>query len=167
MKNEDKATERTCIVTRAALPAEAMIRFVVSPDGEVVPDLRRRLPGRGVWVTATAAMVATAERKHLFARGFGEAVRVEPGLAERVGDRLRELGRVDLAVAVRVQRVPAGVRIAAAGARDLRRVLRPRDLAIAVRIDGRRDRAAVHVEEFCRRHAGLRRIRGLGGRDGG
>lgn len=90
MKNEDKATERTCIVTRAALPAEAMIRFVVSPDGEVVPDLRRRLPGRGVWVTATAAMVATAERKHLFARGFGEAVRVEPGLAERVGDLLRQ-----------------------------------------------------------------------------
>ena len=34
MKNEDKATERTCIVTRAALPAEAMIRFVVSPDGD-------------------------------------------------------------------------------------------------------------------------------------
>jgi len=90
MKSEDRATERTCIVTRAALPAEALIRFVVAPDGEVVPDLRRRLPGRGVWVTATADHIALAERKHLFARGFGEAVRVEPGLAGRVGDLLRQ-----------------------------------------------------------------------------
>ena len=45
--------ERTCIVTRrAAAPAE-LIRFVVAPDGEVVADLKGRLPGRGAWVTAT------------------------------------------------------------------------------------------------------------------
>jgi predicted RNA-binding protein YlxR (DUF448 family) len=45
-------TERTCIVTRAAAPVDALIRFVVAPDGQVVPDFRRRLPGRGLWVTA-------------------------------------------------------------------------------------------------------------------
>lgn len=90
MAKKDEATERTCIVTREALPVEAMIRFVVSPDGEVVPDLRRRLPGRGVWVTASAEKVALAERKQLFARGFGEAVKVPPGLSDRVGDLLRQ-----------------------------------------------------------------------------
>jgi predicted RNA-binding protein YlxR (DUF448 family) len=90
MARESEATARTCIVTRQALPVDALIRFVVSPEGEVVPDLRRRLPGRGVWVTATAEKVALAERKHLFARGFGEPVKVEPGLAGRVGDLLRQ-----------------------------------------------------------------------------
>jgi predicted RNA-binding protein YlxR (DUF448 family) len=73
-----------CIVTRAVRDAGDLIRFVVAPDGEVVPDLRRRLPGRGVHVTATAETVETAERKHLFAKAFGGAVRVPPGLAGRV-----------------------------------------------------------------------------------
>jgi len=90
MTRKDEATERTCIVTREAVAPDALIRFVLSPDGEVVPDLRRRLPGRGVWVTASADKVAIAERKHLFARGFGEAVKVAPGLADRVGDLLRQ-----------------------------------------------------------------------------
>jgi predicted RNA-binding protein YlxR (DUF448 family) len=90
MTRKDEATERTCIVTREALPADALVRFVLSPEGEVVPDLRRRLPGRGVWVTASADKVAVAERKHLFARGFGEPARVAPGLADRVGELLRQ-----------------------------------------------------------------------------
>jgi len=53
--------ERICIVTRAVAPVDALIRFVVAPDGAVVPDLRRRLPGRGIWVTAKADHVETAE----------------------------------------------------------------------------------------------------------
>jgi predicted RNA-binding protein YlxR (DUF448 family) len=76
--------ERTCIVTRQAMATDHLVRFVLAPDGTVVPDLRRRLPGRGVWVSAEHALVATAERKHLFARAFEGAARVEPGLADRV-----------------------------------------------------------------------------------
>lgn len=90
MPPRNEPQTRTCLVTRAALPAERLIRFVAAPDGAVVPDLRRRLPGRGVWVTADAGHVRTAERKRLFSRGFGEEVRVEPGLAERVAGLLRE-----------------------------------------------------------------------------
>ena len=67
--------------------ATRSLRLVRAPDGTVVPDLRRRLPGRGAHVTATAAHVATAERKHLFAKAFGEPVSMPPGLAERT-DRL-------------------------------------------------------------------------------
>jgi predicted RNA-binding protein YlxR (DUF448 family) len=83
-RREHQTSERTCIVTRRALPPEALIRFVLAPDGTVVPDLRHRLPGRGAWVTAAAEAVRLAERKRAFVRAFGEPVRVEPGLAERV-----------------------------------------------------------------------------------
>src|SRR4051812_37705014 len=65
LPRKTEPTERTCIVTREQKPIAAMIRFVVAPDGEVVADLRRRLPGRGVWITAKSDLVAKAEKKHL------------------------------------------------------------------------------------------------------
>lgn len=81
-------SERTCIVHREALPADRLIRFVVAPDGAVVADLRRRLPGRGAWVSADADSVALAERRHLLARAFDGPATVAPGLAQRVDDML-------------------------------------------------------------------------------
>jgi predicted RNA-binding protein YlxR (DUF448 family) len=75
--------ERLCIATRTARPIGAMIRFVVGPDGAVVPDLKRRLPGRGVWVTATREALATATGRNAFARGFKRPVQVPADLAER------------------------------------------------------------------------------------
>ena len=45
---------RRCIVTRERLPKERMIRFVVGPDRQSVPDLAARLPGRGIWLSASA-----------------------------------------------------------------------------------------------------------------
>ncbi len=69
------ARERTCVVTRAVKPVDELIRFVVAPDGAVVPDLKRRLPGRGVWVTASRAAVDDAVRRNGFSRGFKRAVR--------------------------------------------------------------------------------------------
>lgn len=73
-----------CIVTRTTKPVGALIRFVVGPDGSLVPDLRARLPGRGAWVTASAADVAEAERRKLFQKHFEGAVAVAPGLAAQV-----------------------------------------------------------------------------------
>ncbi len=84
MPRRNELPVRTCIVTRAVKPAGELIRFVAAPDGTVVPDLRRRLPGRGVWVTATAAAVAEAERKRLFEKTFEGQATVPPGLAARV-----------------------------------------------------------------------------------
>ena len=86
MPRKNEPTERQCAVTREVRPVSSLMRFVLDPDGQVVPDLKRVLPGRGVWVTATAETVAAAEknRKKVFGRGFkGEAL-VEPGLPERV-----------------------------------------------------------------------------------
>jgi uncharacterized protein len=81
--------ERLCIVTREVRPVADMIRFVIGPDREVVPDLKRRLPGRGVWVTATRAAVAEAVNRRAFARGFTAEVRAAPNLTDLV-ERLLE-----------------------------------------------------------------------------
>ena len=53
-------TERFCAATGTVKPVAEMIRFVVSPDGAAVPDLKRRLPGRGIWITATRQALHTA-----------------------------------------------------------------------------------------------------------
>lgn len=65
-----RAPERFCIAARESAPAETMIRFVVAPDGNVVPDLSRKLPGRGAWVTATREMLEKAVKQKAFARAF-------------------------------------------------------------------------------------------------
>jgi uncharacterized protein len=74
--------ERQCAVTRERLPKEAMIRFVLSPDNVVTPDIAARLPGRGVWVAAERRHVDTAAAKGAFARGFKGAVTVPEGLSD-------------------------------------------------------------------------------------
>ena len=75
--------ERRCIVTRASGPKAGLIRFVAAPDGEIVPDLAGRLPGRGIWVSADAAVLRQAARKGHFARAAKRQVRVPPDLVER------------------------------------------------------------------------------------
>jgi predicted RNA-binding protein YlxR (DUF448 family) len=99
---------RTCIVTGEEGAPERMIRFVVGPDGEVVPDLARKLPGRGLWVRAEQAAVAEAVARKLFAKAARAAVTAPADLAERV-ERLL-LGRVleDLSRARRAGRAVAG-----------------------------------------------------------
>jgi uncharacterized protein len=95
----NQATERTCIVTREAKPIDALVRFVAGPDGTVVPDLKRRLPGRGVWVTADIGAVRTAVKKHLFTKAFEGPVTAEPELAERVDELLLAAAAGALALA--------------------------------------------------------------------
>ena len=84
--------ERTCIVTRAARPAAELIRFVLGPDGQVVADLKHKLPGRGVWVTARRDMVEEAVKRRLFARAFKAEVKVRRH--PRRGHRDRRCGRI-------------------------------------------------------------------------
>lgn len=74
--------ERQCAVTRERLPKEDMLRFVLSPDNVVTPDIAARLPGRGVWVTSERRHVDTAAAKGAFARGFKSAVTVPEGLSD-------------------------------------------------------------------------------------
>lgn len=97
-----------CAVTRQVQPIEELIRFVVGPDGEVVPDLKCKLPGRGLWVSASRDTLAEAIRRGVFGRGFKREVRVSPDLVA-LTDALLVRGAVEaLAMAGKAGEVVAG-----------------------------------------------------------
>ncbi|GAD54735.1 RNA-binding protein [Limimaricola cinnabarinus] len=75
--------ERKCIVTGDVQPKSGLIRFVIGPDGQVVPDILGKLPGRGIYVTAEKAVIETAKRGQ-FARAAKMPVTVPEGLAAEV-----------------------------------------------------------------------------------
>jgi len=97
--DEEAGPERTCVVTRARLSPDEMIRFVAGPAGDVVPDIRRRLPGRGVWVSADAATVRQAVKGGSFARGLKTAVKAPENLAGDVDALLERDALQSLAMA--------------------------------------------------------------------
>jgi predicted RNA-binding protein YlxR (DUF448 family) len=79
-----------CIVTREVRDDAELIRFVRSPDGMAVPDLARKLPGRGVWVSLDRKILAEAVRKRLFSRGFAAETTIPPDLPDMVSQLLRQ-----------------------------------------------------------------------------
>jgi predicted RNA-binding protein YlxR (DUF448 family) len=111
--------ERMCVVTREVRPVADLIRFVIGPDGEAVPDLKRRLPGRGVWVTATHDALAEAVKRKALARGFKRQVRLAADLVVQT-ERLLERAVLDaLAMAGKAGLVASGFgKTEAALARD-------------------------------------------------
>jgi predicted RNA-binding protein YlxR (DUF448 family) len=101
-------TERMCAVTRAVRPIDELIRFVVAPTGEVIADLKRKLPGRGLWVSASHKAVAEAVRRSHFGKGFKRDVRVAPTLPADT-ENLMVRGAVEaLAMAAKAGQVVAG-----------------------------------------------------------
>jgi predicted RNA-binding protein YlxR (DUF448 family) len=100
--------ERFCVATRTVQPVSDLIRFVVGPDGEAIPDIKSKLPGRGVWVTATREALEEAIKRKAFARGFKRDVRTPADLAART-ERLLEQAVIDaLAMAHKAGLVAAG-----------------------------------------------------------
>jgi uncharacterized protein len=88
-KDDRRATTRQCAVSRVVLPVDALLRFVAGPDGALVPDIRNRLPGRGVWITTSAKVLREAIKKKVFSRALKEAVTVPPDLEAMVAGLLR------------------------------------------------------------------------------
>jgi predicted RNA-binding protein YlxR (DUF448 family) len=100
--------ERTCALTREVRPISELVRFVVGPGGVAVPDVKRKLPGRGIWVTATRAAIADATKRNVFARGFRGEVHVPRDLAEQT-ERLLERAALDvLAIAGKAGAIVSG-----------------------------------------------------------
>src|ERR1700754_4226378 len=95
------ATVRMCAVSREVRPIDELIRFVVAPSGEVVADLKRKLPGRGLWITASRRAVEEAVRRHHFARGFKRDVRVAPTFAADTENLLARAAIEALAMAAK------------------------------------------------------------------
>ncbi len=98
MDNEDIDLERSCIVTREARDPAHLIRFVRGPDGTATPDLKRKLPGRGCWVSADSATMARATAK-AFSRAFRAETKVPDDLARMVEGLLRQDALQALALA--------------------------------------------------------------------
>nr|WP_075219284.1 RNA-binding protein [Acuticoccus yangtzensis] len=141
-----KSPQRTCLVTRRKGTPETMIRFVLSPDGVVVPDVRRKLPGRGVWVEASAERIAEAVKKRVFSRGFKAQVEAPDTLPEQVGHLLRRAALERLAFAHKAGLVTAGfekVRAEVAAGR-IRGLVFASDAAV----DGRRKVEALAKKAF-------------------
>lgn len=92
-------TQRRCALTRAHRAKSDLIRFVLGPDGTVVPDLKERLPGRGVWLTATYDTIAEAAKRRAFGRALKTDARAPDGLAEQVDGLLAESALGALALA--------------------------------------------------------------------
>jgi len=100
--------ERLCAATRTVRPVSDLIRFVVGPDGEAVPDLKNKLPGRGIWVTATRDALGEAIKRKVFARGFRRDVRLPPNFATHTELLLEKAVLDALAVAGKAGLVAAG-----------------------------------------------------------
>jgi uncharacterized protein len=99
MEEDEAMRQRRCIVTGEIMPDNRLVRFVLAPDGEVVPDVAAKLPGRGIWVSATRAAVSEAVEKKLFARAAKAPAHASAGLADRTEKALltRMLGDLGLA----------------------------------------------------------------------
>lgn len=117
METDAVMNDRMCIVTRERLQSEGLVRFVAGPDGMVVPDLKRNLPGRGCWVKASRGVVDLAVKRKLFGKGLKQEVRAPDDLGALV-DRLMAqsllgslgLGRKAGRVAMGAEKVEAAVR---------------------------------------------------------
>lgn len=81
---ERDTPERKCIVSGESQPKGGLVRFCLDPEGQVVPDLLNRLPGRGFYVAADRAAITKAASKGLFARAARQPVKVPEGLADLV-----------------------------------------------------------------------------------
>jgi hypothetical protein len=94
-----RSPERTCLVTRETKSPDTMVRFVLSPEGVVTPDVNGKLPGRGVWLTATIGTVREAVRRNVFSRGFKTQASTPEDLPEQVDAILTKfvLGQLGMA----------------------------------------------------------------------
>ena len=99
---------RTCVVTRAKFAPDELLRFVLSPEGIVTPDLRRKLPGRGVWVQTGRDAVVEAIRRKAFTRGFKAPASAPADLPELVEALLLKDALQSLAMANKAGQAFAG-----------------------------------------------------------
>lgn len=99
---------RQCAVTRAERPISDLIRFGVGPDMSIVPDIAGKLPGRGIWITATRDAVAEAAKRNVFQKSLKRPTKVAPDLADMVDRLLADAARQALSFATKAGLVVTG-----------------------------------------------------------
>ncbi|EJF91260.1 RNA-binding protein [Bartonella tamiae] len=100
--------DRTCIVTKKSGSPDELIRFVADPDGQIVPDIKANLPGRGAWVQASYKSVEDAIKRKAFSRSLKKEVIVSQDLAELVDSLLMKAALGHLAMARKAGAVITG-----------------------------------------------------------
>lgn len=90
MIKEDK--ERKDIVSGKVMESKDLLRFTVTPDNQVIPDFRKRLPGKGIYVACSLSALKVAAAKNLFAKALKKNVKVSDGLIPMVEAILRKKG---------------------------------------------------------------------------
>jgi predicted RNA-binding protein YlxR (DUF448 family) len=99
---------RKCIVSGEAHDKADLIRFVLGPGNEVVPDLQQKLPGRGVWLAADRRVLERALAENRFSKAFRAKCPVDLGLPARLEHLIRREARQYLALANKAGLVAAG-----------------------------------------------------------
>ena len=87
----EAASLRRCLATGQSAEKDRLIRFVASPEGELVADIYGRLGGRGAWVSADKQHLETACSKNLFARFLRQSVTIKEGFISHLGDQLAHI----------------------------------------------------------------------------
>ncbi len=87
-KDRSDGPDRKCIATGEVQPKFGLVRFVIGPDNQIVPDVLGKLPGRGIYVSSDRAAIELAVKKKLFSRGAKMQVSVPEGLADEVERQL-------------------------------------------------------------------------------
>ncbi len=153
--------QRHCALTRQLKPVDEMVRFVIGPGGHAVPDINRKLPGRGLWITGTRAAIDEAIKDNVFTRSFKQNVRVSADLAATT-ERLLERSALDaLAILGKAGQVIAGfAKVAAAiGRDDLQALIHAADAAA----DGKRKLEAALARETSRKSGEIAALEELTG----
>lgn len=91
--------ERMCIVTREKLEANQLVRFVLAPNGDLIPDIKQNLPGRGCWVTAQASLIEQACKKGSFSRALKTKVEIPENFVQNIDELMTKstLGMINMA----------------------------------------------------------------------
>ena len=98
-KRGHKPRERRCLASGETRDPLDMVRFVLSPDGVVTPDIARKLPGRGVWVSADRKSLEKTIALKSFSRGFKTKAQIDGDLVSLTESLLarRVLGLITMA----------------------------------------------------------------------
>jgi predicted RNA-binding protein YlxR (DUF448 family) len=107
-RGEVRECERLCAATGEVKPVADMIRFVVGPNRAVVPDLRRCLPGRGIWITANRQTLELAIRRNSFQRSFKCEIAVSSDVVHLTEQLLQKAALDALAMARKAGKVAMG-----------------------------------------------------------
>jgi uncharacterized protein len=101
-------SERSCIVSREAQPKDGLLRFVVSPDGVLIPDVAEKLPGRGLWLSCSVHMLHHALEQHAFNKAARQKLVIPDGLDSLIEKQLLQRVQHWLSLAVKAGEVVSG-----------------------------------------------------------